>query len=93
MKWLQILLKKGLKKASYLYLIIKLIVMETVEVKKSDLSKILNTAEILVDEVEQALSQDEIANKRIKDIMTGKISGRTEKELDKYLKKRGVKIE
>ena len=67
--------------------------METVEVKKSDLSKILNTAEILVDEVEQALSQDEIANKRIKDIMTGKISGRTEKELDKYLKKRGVKIE
>ena len=67
--------------------------METVEVKKSDLSKILNTAEILVDEVEQALSQDEIANKRIKDIMAGKISGRTEKELDEYLKKRGVKIE
>ncbi len=67
--------------------------MEIIEVKKSDLDKILNTAEILVDEVEQALSQDEIANKRIRDVRTGKTSGRTEKELDVYLKKRGVKIE
>ena len=67
--------------------------METVEVKKSDLNKILNTAEILVDEVEQALSQDEIAKKRMNDIKTEKTTGKTEKDLDEYLKKRGVKIE
>jgi len=67
--------------------------MEIVEVKKSDLDKILNTAEILVDEVEQALSQDEIVKKRIEDIKTGKTSGKTERELNDYLKKRGVKVE
>ena len=67
--------------------------METVEVKKSDLNKILNTAEILVDEVEQALSQDEIAKKRMNDIKTEKTTGKPEKDLDEYLKKRGVKIE
>jgi len=67
--------------------------MQTLQVKKSDLSRILETAEVLVDEVEQILSQDEIAKRRIEDIKTGKIKGKTENDLDDYLKKRGVKID
>ncbi len=66
--------------------------METIQVRKSDFNKIISTAEVLINEVEQALSQDEIAKKRIGDIITGRIKSRTEEELDNYLKKRGVKI-
>jgi len=67
--------------------------METVQVRKSDFSKILETAEILVSEVEHALSQDDIVIKRIDDIKLGKVKGKTERDLDEYLKKRGVKID
>jgi len=67
--------------------------MQTVQVGKDDFNKILNTAEVLIDEVEQALSQDDIIIRRIEDIKTGKVKGKTEKELNDYLKKRGVKIE
>ena len=67
--------------------------MEDIQIKKSDFNKILNTAEILINEVEEALSQEDIIKKRIEEIKTGKIKGKTEEELDEYLKKRGVKIE
>ena len=67
--------------------------METIQVKKSDFSKILETAEVLLDEVEQALSPNEVVKKRIEDINTGRIKGRSENEMDQYLKKRGVKID
>lgn len=66
--------------------------MEVLQVKKSDFNKILSTAELLVNEVEQAFSQDEIVKSRIEDIKLNKIKGRTEQELNEYLKKRGVKI-
>ena len=66
--------------------------MDTIQVKKSDFNRILDTAEILIDEVEQALSQEEIVKKRIDDISAGKVKGKTETELDEYLKKRGVKV-
>ena len=67
--------------------------METLKVEKSDFNKILNTAEILISEVEQVLFQDEIVKKRIEDIKKGNIKGRTETDLKQYLKKRGVKID
>lgn len=67
--------------------------MENIQIKKSDFNKILNTAEILINEVEEALSQEDIIKKRMEDIKTGKVNGKTEEELDDYLKKRGVKIE
>lgn len=67
--------------------------MEQVQVTKSDLSGILQTVEVLIDKIEHVLSQDEIAKVRIADIKTGRVQGRTEAELDEYLKKRGVKFE
>jgi len=66
--------------------------MEQVQVQKEDFSDILRTIERLIDKVENILSRDEIAKSRIMDIKEGKIQGRTETELDSYLKKRGVKI-
>lgn len=65
---------------------------ETITIKKQDFDKILNTAEILIDEVEDALSQDELVRKRIDDIKTGRIAGKTEEDYYEYLKKRGIKI-
>ncbi len=35
---------------------------------------------------------DEIARKRLLDIKNGKEKGKTEKDLERYLKKRGIKI-
>ena len=66
--------------------------METLQVKRTDFGKILETAEVLITEVEKALSQEEIVKKRLADVKEGRIEGKTEKELDDYLKKRGFKI-
>jgi len=65
--------------------------METLEVKKSDFSRILSMAELLVHEVEHALSQDEIVRKRVKDIKSGRVKGKSEGDYYEYLKKRGIK--
>ena len=65
--------------------------METVTVPKEVFNKILSDVEILIDDVEMAL--DVKVRKRISDIETGKVKGKTEKELDDYLKKRGVKVD
>lgn len=67
--------------------------MTTVQIQKTDFEKILHTAEVLIDEVEQACSLDEIAKQRLHDLKTKMVAGKTERELDLYLKKRGVKID
>ena len=65
--------------------------MEIIKVDKSDFGKILQTAETLLDEVENVL-QDDIVKKRIAEIKAGKVKGRPESDLDQYLKKRGITI-
>lgn len=65
--------------------------METVSIPKEAFTKILSDVETLIDDVELAL--DAKAQKRIIDIETGEVKGKTEQELDDYLKKRGVKVE
>jgi len=64
--------------------------MGNINVEKSDFSKILNTAEILINDIEQMFSQDEIITKRINDIKNRRIKGKTEKDYNEYLKKRGI---
>ncbi|MBU4116880.1 MAG: hypothetical protein KKG94_03965 [Nanoarchaeota archaeon] len=66
--------------------------MESIKVERMDFHKILNTAEILIDKVEQ-IFQDEIVRNRVNDIKTGKIKGKTEKDYNEYLKKRGIKFQ
>ena len=65
--------------------------METIPIPKEVFIKILADVETLIDDVELAL--DAKVQKRIMDIETGSIKGKTEQELDNYLKKRGVKVE
>ncbi len=65
--------------------------MESVVVPKAVFSKILGDVETLIDDVELALNDK--VRKRIADINTNTSSGKTEKELDAYLKKRGVKVD
>ena len=65
--------------------------METVTIQKEIFSKILTDVETLIDDVELALNAKVM--RRIQDVETGKVTGRTEKDLDNYLKRRGVKIE
>lgn len=64
-----------------------------VKVQQEDFNRILDTAEVLIDEVEHVLSQDDLTKKRLDDIKSGKIIGKSEEELDNYLKSRGVKVE
>jgi len=64
--------------------------METVNVSKNDFGVILSTAEILINKVEDVLSQDEVAEKRAKDVFLGRVKGKTKEDYNEYLKKRGV---
>lgn len=66
--------------------------METINVEKTDFNRILRTAEILVNKVEQVFSQDEIVKSRIKDIQVGRITGKTKEDYNEYLKKRGIQF-
>ncbi|HLC56210.1 MAG TPA: hypothetical protein VJJ23_03165 [Candidatus Nanoarchaeia archaeon] len=65
--------------------------MKTVTVPKEVFNKILSDVETLIDDVEIAL--DEKIQQRIFDIESRKTNGKTEEDLNNYLKKRGVKIE
>ncbi len=65
--------------------------METVTISKEVFIKILADVETLIDDVELALNTK--VRNRIHDIKIKKINGKTEEELDNYLKNRGVKIE
>ena len=65
--------------------------METVTVPKDVFKKIVSDVETLIDDVELAF--DSKVRERIADIEAGRIKGKTEEELDNYLRKRGVKVE
>jgi len=58
---------------------------------KEDFNNILNVVEISTDNF--GLIFYAKVQQRVFDIESGKIKGKTEKDLDDYLKKRGVKID
>ena len=63
--------------------------MENISVDKVDFNNILTTVEILVSDVEQVLSQNEVVDRRIRDVKSG-IAGKVEEDYNEYLKKRGI---
>ena len=68
--------------------------MATITVSKDEFKKLISDVEIVINDVESILSnEDKLIKKRIKDIESGKVKGKSEKELDDYLKSRGVKID
>ncbi len=67
--------------------------METVLVPKAKLQIVLSDVERLVSHFEDLVEdQDQIAEQRLQDIKSGKVKGRSEEELNTYLKARGVKV-
>jgi len=67
--------------------------MENVLISEEKLSKVLHDVETLIIDVSELVDQDLIAERRLAEIKQNPSIGKSEKELDEYLKKRGVKIE
>jgi hypothetical protein len=67
--------------------------MTTINVSREKLDCILADVEHLIEDVSALLDQDEIAKKRMAEIQTNPSIGKSEKELDEYLKQRGVNVE
>ncbi|MBI4149172.1 hypothetical protein HY491_01870 [Candidatus Woesearchaeota archaeon] len=66
--------------------------MANITVSEEKFSKVIADVENLVQDVTDMFDQDRIAKERIADIEADPSIGKTEKELDSYLKKRGVQI-
>lgn len=67
--------------------------MDTINISEDRFKKVLADVEVLVDDVTALINQDDIVKQRIAEIKADPSIGKTEKELDEYLKKRGVKID
>ena len=67
--------------------------MGNITVSEEKFNKVLSDVEALIEDVSSLFDQDEIAKKRIDEIKANPSIGKSEKELDAYLKKRGVKFD
>ena len=67
--------------------------MATITVSEEKFDKVIADVENLIEDVAELFDQDEIIKKRIADIKANPPIGKSEKELDDYLKKRGVKVD
>ena len=67
--------------------------MATITIPEEKFNKVIADVENLIEDVVDIFDQDEIAKKRIAEIEADPSIGKSEKELDGYLKKRGVKID
>lgn len=66
--------------------------MTTITVSEEKFNRVLSDVEVLIEDVASLFDQDEIAKKRLVEVKLSPSMGKSEKELDTYLKKRGVKI-
>ena len=66
--------------------------MVTITVSEERLNKVLSDVEVLIEDVSSLLG-DDISRKRLSDIKKDPSIGKSEKDLDLYLKARGVQIE
>ena len=68
--------------------------METVTIPKEKLELVISDVERLVSHFEDLVEdQDKAARKRLSDIKSGNVIGKSERELDEYLKGRRVKVD
>jgi hypothetical protein len=65
---------------------------ETITISETRFKKVLSDFEVLLEDVTALVHRDDIVKQRIADIEANSSIGRTEEELDEYLKRRGVKI-
>jgi len=66
--------------------------METITISKDKFGVVISDVEKLVSHFED-LVQDKVVEQRLSDIKEGRVRGKSEKELDNYLRKRGVKVD
>ncbi len=66
--------------------------MATVTISEDKLQKVLHDVEVLIEDVASLVNQDKTANQRLAEIKANPSIGKSEKDLDDYLKKRGIKI-
>ncbi len=66
---------------------------ETITLSKSRFSKVLSDFEVLLEDVTELINRDDVVRQRVSDIKADPLIGRTEEELDRYLKKRGIKVD
>ena len=66
--------------------------MGSITISEDKFNKVLEDVETLIEDVSSLFDQDAIAKKRMEDVKIRPSIGRSEKELDTYLKKRGVKV-
>ena len=67
--------------------------MGNIIISEEKFNKVLSDVETLIEDVSSLFDQDEIAKKRIAEIKSNTSIGKSEKELDSYLKQRGVKVD
>jgi len=67
--------------------------MATISVSEEKFNKVMADVETLIEDVSVLFDQDEIAKRRLQDVKKNPSIGKSERELDDYLKKRGVKID
>ena len=67
--------------------------MTGITISEEKFHKVLEDVENLIEDVAELLDQDEIVKKRMADIKLNPSIGKSEKDIDAYLKKRGVKID
>ena len=66
--------------------------MGTITISEDKFDKVIADVETLIEDVTSLFDQDEIAKQRMKEIKANPSIGKSERELDNYLKKRGVKL-
>ena len=66
--------------------------MANIAVSEEKFNKVLADVENLIEDVTDLFDQDKVVKERIADIEADPSIGKSEKELDSYLKKRGVQI-
>ena len=67
--------------------------METITIPKDTFGKILSDIDILLRDLQEIeIVNDTVVRKRITDIEATPSIGKTEEELDAYLRKRGIKV-
>ena len=67
--------------------------MTNITIPEEKLQKVLQDVETLIEDVTTLLDQDSIVKQRIAELRVDPTLGKSEQELDGYLKKRGVNIE
>ena len=66
---------------------------ETITISKDRFKKILSDFEVLLEDVTDLVNGEDIVKQRIADIKRDPSIGKTEKDLDDYLRSRGVKVD